>query len=71
MKWQSLKHENILPILGVGAFGNGSCLVSPLAENGEILNYLQKHDSDKTLVDLVSRDLLDFMWKAPLIAVFH
>lgn len=42
--WQGLKHENVLPLLGITTdFGRYMSLVSPWLENGSLMQYLDKN----------------------------
>jgi serine/threonine protein kinase len=42
--WQGLKHENVLPLLGITSdFGRYMSLVSPWLENGSLMQYLDKN----------------------------
>jgi len=42
--WQGLKHENVLPLLGITAdFGRYMSLVSPWLENGSLMQYLDRN----------------------------
>lgn len=41
--WRRLKHRNILPLLDCLKFDNARVAVSPVAENGSLLNYITTH----------------------------
>ena len=41
--WRRLKHRNILPLLDYIKFDNARIAVSPVAENGSLLNYITTH----------------------------
>ncbi|KAG8992542.1 hypothetical protein FRB90_000975 [Tulasnella sp. 427] len=42
-KWRSLRHPNILRILGTANFQGSYCLVSELVPNGNVVDYIRKH----------------------------
>jgi serine/threonine protein kinase len=54
---RQLKHENIVPFLGVISFDNTLAIVMPWQENGNAINFLKAYnefDKDKMTLDLVS-----------------
>lgn len=60
LKWRNLRHDNVLPFLGLSSEGSEflgkdqlPSIVTPWAENGNLIDYLKKH-SPKGRVSLVS-----------------
>jgi len=48
--WQGLKHENVLPLLGITSdFGRYMSFVSPWLENGSLIQYLEKNGDELDL----------------------
>ena len=41
--WKWLRHDNILPFLGVTSIPQPSCIVSPWMQNGNIMDFLKNH----------------------------
>ena len=41
--WKWLRHDNILPFLGVTSIPRPSCIVSPWMRNGNIMTFLKNH----------------------------
>ncbi|KAJ6459915.1 kinase-like domain-containing protein [Mycena sanguinolenta] len=55
--WQSLKHEYILPLIGIDreTFPLSFCMISPWMRHGTVLQYLDRHgraDVDKLLLQV-------------------
>ena len=53
MGWKWLRHENVLPFLGVTSMPQPFRMVSPWMENGNIMHFI-KSDSGQNPFDLVS-----------------
>ena len=58
MTWKSLRHPNVLPLLGVMMTENRFVMISEWMENGRINEYVRAHgDTDRLkLVCLVSAE---------------
>jgi hypothetical protein len=51
--WQGLRHENVLPLLGITLdFGRYMSFVSPWLANGSLIQYLERNGGE---LDLYSR----------------
>ncbi|KAJ6476215.1 kinase-like domain-containing protein, partial [Mycena sanguinolenta] len=55
--WQTLRHEYILPLIGIDreTFSSSFCMVSPWMQNGTVLKYLSEHgraNVDKMLLQI-------------------
>ncbi|KXS11848.1 kinase-like protein, partial [Gonapodya prolifera JEL478] len=44
-KWARLRHPNVLPLLGVCSDGGVKLMVSPYLGNGNVLSFLETHES--------------------------
>ncbi|ESK88476.1 hypothetical protein Moror_1274 [Moniliophthora roreri MCA 2997] len=57
--WTHLKHQNVLPFLGVNTelFPSRFCLISPWMKNGDIISFLRRfpnHDRLKSFVEIAA-----------------
>ncbi|RDB21802.1 Serine/threonine-protein kinase STY17 [Hypsizygus marmoreus] len=63
--WHDLKHDNILPFLGIstsGDLGPSPALISPLCEEGHVIQYLQRHpETDRSKLLLQIARGLDYL----------
>lgn len=45
--WKTLRHQSVLPLLGVTMIEKGFVVVSEWMENGNIIQFLERADADR------------------------
>ena len=70
--WKDLKHEHVLPFLGVDAsvFKETLCMVLPWMPNGNIRNFIQSWKSDAAVAPEMFQKQIH-IWVRPQSSITH